>query len=67
MTTATPTKPVPITAQLKYTRELLRVYRDIEREAVSDEARAMAAAGVQALTAVVETLERVMASADDGK
>jgi hypothetical protein len=34
---------------------------------VSDEARAMAAAGVAALTAVVETLERVMASADDGK
>ena len=67
MTTATLTQPVPITAQLDYTRELLRVYRDIERESVSDEARAMAAAGVQALTAVVETLERVMASADDGK
>jgi hypothetical protein len=58
---------IPLPAQLEYTTELLRVYRDIERESVSDEARAMAAAGVAALTAVVKTLERVMASADDGK
>ena len=67
MTTATLTQPVPITGQLDYTRELLRVYRDIEREAKSEQSREMAAAGVAALTAVVETLERVMASADDGK
>ena len=59
--------PVPIADQIAFTTELLRVYRDIERESVSDEARAMAAAGVAALTAVVETLERVMAAADDGK
>lgn len=66
--TETTTPPVPITDQIAFTSELVRVYRtmllDPTNTAASQQHLEL---GARTLTAVVSTLQRVAASADDGK
>lgn len=59
---------VPITDQIAFTTELVRVYRtmllDPTNAATSQQHLEL---GARTLTAVVSTLQRVAAAADDGK
>jgi hypothetical protein len=60
--------PVPIADQIAFTSELVRVYRtmllDPTNAATSQQHLEV---GARTLSAVVSTLQRVAASADDGK
>jgi hypothetical protein len=62
------TPPVPIAEQISFTTELVRVYRtmllDPTNAATSQQHLEL---GARTLSAVVSTLQRVAASADDGK
>jgi hypothetical protein len=62
------TPPVPIADQIAFTTELVRVYRTMLRdEADTAQSRQHLEHGERTLSAVVSTLQRVAASADDGK
>jgi len=66
--TATTMQPVSISQQIAFTGELVRVYRTMLQEpGIDATAQHHLELGERTMDAVLSTLQRVAASADDGK